>query len=267
MSPESLLHRLRITRGDGVTSAQRKQMEHAGYDLDVIVADNGLSAERLHDAAFMNEEIARATLGGNYERLVGSIGSCCSVVRKLAPLRVADLGGACGIVCFGAAMESPTREFVIIDRSSNALAIGRRWAQRLRIENMLFVRRDFSDSTLPALRDTFDLVLLEYVLDLAGDHTQEELAIAEMTPASRAASEILRLEGILQVRFGDFNELGVTALIRSAFRNHLFVESVSASAIGCAITFAKKADLHRSEDTEALTAFENLALQAYDAGD
>src|ERR1700680_4349322 len=117
MSPEALLGHLGVRQCKGLTVAHREQIKGAGYDLDMIADKDGLSAERLHDAAFLTEEIARTTLGGNYERLVGSINSCSFVVRKRAPLRVVDLGGACGIVFFTAATENPVCQFVIIDRS------------------------------------------------------------------------------------------------------------------------------------------------------
>jgi ubiquinone/menaquinone biosynthesis C-methylase UbiE len=267
MSPEALLSHLGVRRCEGLTVAHREQIKGAGYDLDMIADKEGLSAERLHDAAFLTEEIARTTLGGNYERLVGSINSCSFIVRKLAPLRVVDLGGASGIICFTAATENPVCQFVIIDRSRNALAIGQKWAQFLGINNISFVRRDFSDAHMPRLGNEFDLALLEYVLDVASDYAAEELAIAEMTPALLAASKILEPQGILQVRFGDFNEVGLTGLVRTAFRNGLFVESVRAHSIGCTITFVKKPYCNRSENAEAFNAFEELAQQACAGGD
>jgi hypothetical protein len=157
------------------------------------------------------------------------------VVRKLTPLRIADLGGASGVVCFAAAAENPASQFMIIDRSRNALLIGRNWAQRLGIKNISFVRKDFADATIYTLGSDFDLVLLEYVLFLASDYGEEESAIAEVTPAVLATAKILNARGTLQVRFGDFNELAVSALVRSAFRTGLFVDSVSAHSTGCTI--------------------------------
>jgi 2-polyprenyl-3-methyl-5-hydroxy-6-metoxy-1,4-benzoquinol methylase len=262
MLPKAILSKLRLRPCDGLTDAHREQIHASGYDLDVIADEGDLSSMRLHDAAFLTEETARAALGGNYERLVSSIDSCNLIIEKLAPQRVADLGGACGIVCFAAATENPVCQFVIVDRSRNALAVGQKWAQRLGIRNMSFVQRDFSDSAIPTLGDDFDVVLLEYVLSVASNHAEQGLAIAEMTPAMLAASKILRASGVLQVRFGDFNEMGVTALVRTAFRNGLFVESVCARSIGCTITFAKRPLADRSENAEAISAFEDLAQQA-----
>jgi hypothetical protein len=260
MSPETLLIQLGIRPGHGLTSAHRKQIADAGYDLDMIVAEQGLSAERLHDAAFMAEEIARITLGSNYERLIGSIDTCRSIARKLAPLRVADLGGACGIVCFIAATENPVCQFVIIDRSHNALSIGEAWAQRFALKNISFVYMDFQHPDLALFENNFDLVLLEYVLNMTPDGTEEDV-IAEMTPAVRTASKILRPAAVLQVRFGDFLEVGITALVRTAFRYGLAVQKTIGCATGCTILFAMQSPPDIDEQTEAFRVFEDLASQ------
>src|SRR5260370_366543 len=64
MSPEEVLSQLAIQRCDGLTDAHRKEIENAGYDIERIPREGGISAERLYDAAFLTEEIARTTLQG-----------------------------------------------------------------------------------------------------------------------------------------------------------------------------------------------------------
>jgi SAM-dependent methyltransferase len=262
----SVLTELGIVPGHGLLDSHRDQIRRAGFDLDEII---DLSDERVHDAAFLTEEIARATLGRNHERIVASIRNCSETISELNPSRVVDLGGGCGVICFDPARNFPTTKFVVCDRSANALRIGRRWAERLKLENVFFVRADFSEPSAPDVigRDA-DLVLLEYVFDLGFEREHEEDVISSVSPALRAAATLVRPRGKVQVRFGEFSEPGINGLVRAAYRAGLFICDVSFAIDGCTFQFSKTA-CERSEDAEVFSAMDWFSAQvrAADPGD
>jgi len=139
---------LAIRKCDGLSAEQEQEIRAAGYDLDQILEKEGLTAESLHDAVFLTERIARTTLGANYERLVACRNDYKETIALFRPSRVIDLGGGCGITCFDAAKIARDCHFVVCDRSRNALKIGQRWAQYLRLTNVSFKRLDFTEPNL-----------------------------------------------------------------------------------------------------------------------
>ena len=258
-SIEQIFEKLALAAGNGLTPEHEQQLRLAGYDLDSICDSERPQSERFHDALFVTETSALAVIGSNLVRIGYSMKACTDIVAAFLPGKVADIGGACGIVCFDAALKFPDRRFAIIDRSDNALSVGRQWAEQLDHRNVMFVRREFSQtqSTDEITRD-YDLALLEYVLDVSPACDDEDSIIIQMTPALARASRILRPAGALQVRFGEFHGNGFTALIRSAFRIGFVVESIDATAQGNAIVFRKGITERERENSETTCAFDDF---------
>jgi SAM-dependent methyltransferase len=252
---------LAIIRCDALSTEQEQEIRASGYDLDQILADEGIGAEALHDAVFLTEPIARATLGTNYERVVASSEHYQSTIESLRPLRVIDLGGGCGITCFDAARTWTDCDFVVCDRSRNVLEIGSRWAQRLNLTNVSFRRLDFTESNLESVlgRDN-DLIVFEYVFTLSPEHEVEPDIIAQISPGMKTAAQLLRSTGKICIRFGEFCEQGLTGLIRAAHRNGLFVFSISAGATGCTFIFTREPG-DDSEDAEVFRALDDFGCQ------
>ena len=257
-SSRSLLQRLEIAPCAGLLPEHEQKLANAGHDLASLNSE----AEALHDALFSTEEIARLVLGANYGRLTASMKRCTSAVAAIAPARVVDLGGGCGIVCFEAAQLSPESTFYVVDRSRSALAIGELWASRLGLSNVSFVRVEFGASDLGRVLGTdYDLVVLEYVFDAAPLHGDETQAVSEMTPAFTSAVSRLRERAVVQVRFGNFCEVGISALVRAAFRVGLLVDLIELARDGCTLRFTRSQEPERTEDSEVSQALESLSSQ------
>lgn len=257
---------LNIKPGEGLLDTHLEHIRSAGFDLTSI---SDLSGVRLYDAAFLTEDIALATLGGNYGRLVASIRNCTAAISDLKPCRVLDLGGGCGAICFEAARHFPATTFVVADRSINALKIGQKWTDRLKLQNILFVSADFSDSTTAGVlgRD-YDLVLLEYIFELGSERENEDEVIATVSPALKMAVSVSKPYGKVQVRFGEFSEYGINGLVRAAYRAHLTVDDVLFAEDGCTFRFCKD-KCERCEDQEVLIAMDwfSMQLRVADPGD
>lgn len=262
MSPSigQIFEKVGLVVGSRLTPELEREMCLAGYDRDTICDSEGPQSERFHDALFATESIARAVIGSNLVRISYSMEACTELMATRRPDKIVDIGGGCGIVCFDAAAKFPDSQFTNLDRSYNALSIGREWARRLDLENFVFVRREFLQTECAAENICDNgLALLEYVLDLAPACDDEDSIIIQMTPAIEVASQLIRTGGALQVRFGEFQENGFTALIRSAFRSGLVVESVDVTAHGHAVIFEKRTTERGSENQEVDTAMNDLS--------
>jgi len=264
-STVGVLQQLCINPCDGLTPKQEEQIRAAGYDIGSILDEGGIAAERLHDALFLTPEIARTTIGRNYERVAGSIKSCNRAVQELPPAsRIVDLGGACGIICFEAAKIRPDCSFQIADRSQNALLIGCEWARNLDLLNVSHKRLSFADPDLGVvLGEDNELVVIEYVFEVGGDWENEDQAINDFTPGLTAASRILSSSGVVQVRFGDSSEAGLAGLIRAAYRANLLITSLSVEREGCTLVFKSEDHGDRSEDSEVFNAMDAFASQMW----
>jgi hypothetical protein len=226
-------------------------------NLDEAAETEGHLSELVNDAIFASESIAKAILGSNFERIVGSMELCAKAVRELQPSKIVDLGGACGLTCFKAAEETPKSRFVVADRSRNALNIGKAWVESLRLTNIQFVRLDFCDSDpVASLGDENDLALLEYVLNISPETEHPDEAAEEMRLAVVTASMILRHGGCLQVRFGDYSDTGLAGLVRAACRAGLALEDASICRVGCTFLFERGDIVDLNEDREESIAFE-----------
>lgn len=263
------LDALDIRRANGLSDEQEEQIRAAGYDLDKILLEQGITAEALHEAMFLNEEIARTTLGTNYERIIASIENYNDTIAILRPSKIVDLGGGCGFTCFDAAKTWRDCKFVVCDRSSNPLEIGRVWAERLGLTNVSFRRLDFKTSNLEAiLGSDNDLVIFEFVFNVGFECDEESDVIAQISPGMRSAARLLSGTGKVCVRFGEFSEHGVSGLVRSAYRTRLFVHSISASETGFTFVFGKEPSSN-SEDAEVFCAMDDLGceVRALDPGE
>lgn len=265
----SAVDALAIRRRDSLSAEQEQQILAAGYNLDRILADEGIAAEALHDAMFLTEDIARTTLGTNYERIIASSEQYNDTIAILRPSRVVDFGGGCGITCFDAAGTWRNCEFIVCDRSRNALEIGLRWAKRLNLTNVSFRRLDFTDSNLESvLGADNDLIVFEYIFTLSSKHEDETDVIARVSPGMKTATRLLSSTGKVCVRFGEFSEQGLGGLIRATYRVGLFVYSIAATAKGCTFVFTRD-DCEDSEDAEVFRAIDEFGCQfrAIDSGE
>lgn len=258
---------LAIIQCDGLSTEQEQEIRASGYDLDQILADGGIAAEGLHDAVFLTEQIARTTLGTNYERIIASSEHYIDTIRLLRPSRVIDLGGGCGVTCFDAARNRSDCHFVICDRSRNALKLGQRWAQFLHLTNVSFKRLDFTEAHVESvLGSDNDLAVFEYVFNHSLEYETD--MIAQLSPGMNTAARLLNSRGKLCVRFGKFSEPGLTGLVRAAHRASFSVYSISAGATGCSFIFTREPG-HDSEDAEVFHAIDEVGCQfrALDPGD
>lgn len=260
---------LEIRRCDRLSAEQEGRIRAAGYDLDRIRAEEGVAAETLHDAMFLTEDIARTALGTNYNRIIASIEHYSSTVANLRPRRVVDFGGGCGITCFDAAGTWRDCEFIVCDRSRNALEIGLGWARRFGLTNVSFERLDFTHANLESvLGSDNDLVVFEFVFSLGFELEDEPGVIAHTLPGMRTAAPLLNATGKVCVRFGEYSEHGLTGLVRAAYRFGLFVQSLSVSETGFTFLFDKD-NTDRSEDAEVFCALDDFGCQvrAMDPGE
>src|ERR1700724_2231454 len=219
----SALDALDIRRANGLSDEQEEQIRAAGYDLDKILLEQGITAEALHEAMFLNEEIARTTLGTNHERIIASIENYNDTIAMLRPSKIVDLGGGCGFTCFDAAKTWRDCKFVVCDRSRNPLEIGRVWAERLGLTNVSFERLDFRDANLDSiLGSDNDLVVFEFVFSLGFELQEEADVIGHTSVGLETAAQLLNTTGKVCVRFAEFSEHGLTGLVRSAYRTGLF---------------------------------------------
>lgn len=255
---------LGIVACGGFSELHEEQIRAAGYDLDAILAEEGIASERLHDALFLTTEIARITIGANYERVSGSIKSCNRATERLpSSSNIVDLGGASGIICFEAAMIRPDCNFAIADRSQNALTVGRRWAETLNLQNVKYTALSFSDAQPKLILGAEnDFVMLEYVFDVGGACENEDDAINDFKPGLWTASRILKRTGAVQIRFGESGEVGLTALIRAAYRTELLMSSLSVAPEGCTLVFRKDYESH-SENLEVSRAINEFASEMW----
>ena len=211
---------------------------------------------------FATEQIARTTLGRNHGRIAASIDKCTEAVLKIQPSKVIDVGGGCGIVCFHAALKRPESRFVVVDRSTNALTIGTKWAKDLDLGNVSFRRFDFTSANrVSTLGCNYDFALLEYVFDVDPDCDDTDEIVEGMMPALLTASRILRSEAPLQIRFGAFSEIGLSALVRSACRAGFFVSSVLVARDGCTLSLKQGGGANHAEDSEVLRVLEDFSFQ------
>lgn len=257
----TVIEDLAIIRCSALSPEQEQTIRAAGYDLDQILAIEGSAAEALHDAVFLTEQIARTTLGTNYDRIIASSEHYNTTVELLRPSRVIDLGGGCGITCFDAARIRSDCHFVVCDRSRNALEIGSRWAQRLNLANISFKRLDFTESNLESVLGVHnDLIMFEYVFALSFEHEDEADMIDQILPGMKTATRLLSSTGKVCVRFGEFSEQGLTGLIRAAHRAGLSVFSISVGATGCTFMFTREHG-DDSEDVEVFRAIDEFGSQ------
>lgn len=260
---------LEIRPRNSLSAEQERQICAAGYDLDRIRAEEGVAAEELHDAMFLTEDIARTTLGTNYNRIIASIEHYSRMVDNLRPRRVVDFGGGCGITCFDAAERWRSCEFIVCDRSLNALEIGSQWAGKLGLTNVKYQRLDFTHAKLESvLRSDNDLIVFEYVFRLGFEFEEESEVITHTLPGMNTAAPLLGSRGMVCVRFGEFSEHGLTGLVRAAYRAGLFVQSVSGSDSGFTFLFDTD-NTDRSEDAEVFCALDDFGCQvrAMDSGE
>lgn len=258
---------LSISPCGALSKEQEQEIQASGYDLDRILANEGIAAEALHDAVFLTEEIARTTLGTNYERIVASSQDYKDTIELLRPSRVIDLGGGCGITCFDVAKIWSDCDFVVCDRSRNALEIGSRWAQRLSLANVSFKRLDFTEPDLESvLGGDNDLIVFEYVFALNLEHEAD--MIAQISRGMKTASDLLSSTGKVYVRFGEFSEQGLSGLVRAAHRADFSVFSISAGVTGCTFIFTREPS-DDSEDTEVFHAIDEIGsrFRALDSGE
>ncbi len=256
---DAAIKELAIVRCDGLSEEQEQEIRASGCDLDQILAQEGITAEALHDALFLTEQIARTTLGTNYDRIVASSDDYKDTIELLRPSSVIDLGGGCGITCFDAARSRSDCQFVICDRSPNALKIGQRWANSLNLANVSFKRLNFAESHLESVLGTDnDLIVFEYVFNHSLEHESD--MIIQLTSGIKTAAQLLNSTGTLYVRFGEFSEPGLTGLVRAARRAGFSVHSISAGRTGCSFTFNREA-ADGSEDAEVFHALDEVGCQ------
>ena len=88
-----------------------------------------------------------------------------------------------------------------------------------------------------------------------------------MTPAFTSAVSRLRERAVVQVRFGNFCEVGISALVRAAFRVGLLVDLIELARDGCTLRFTRSQEPERTEDCEVSQALESLSQSRARAAD
>jgi hypothetical protein len=266
-NPADLLKAIGITRTKAAFGTnEENEIKAAGFHLDEIIAREGTSSENLQNALFVSERVASTILSGDFERIEGSMEKFCASVSSLQNESglAADLGGGAGLAALWAARNHPKWTFDIIDRAANTLNIGAAWANRIGIENVRFIRDAF-ETLADSHKQTYDLVVLDYVLTPASESEDIQPLIDEIQPALAAASNILRQRAFCYIRFGFFNELGLVALLQAAHNAslNLSYSRTVCESIGVTVWFIKdQTSSDHDASRDALMLFEELSRQS-----
>jgi hypothetical protein len=213
------------------------EVARAGIDRNAIRNSDPFSAE-CNDALFANEIVARATLSHDFDRLRELMEDWdkLSGLPK-APRRIAEIGGAAGILSLFLARRHPDAIVTVYDFAERPLAVGRKWANELSIQNVEFLRKSYEEIAAGGGAAENDLVLSYYGFPFETDPASGEQTgflcrdlcrepiepPPEMAVASMAISRLLADHGVGVVR-GAWRERGAVNLFEALHRAGLGVD-------------------------------------------
>ena len=120
------------------------------------------------DLLFSDEPMALETLGSNFDRLANSmdrIANGPAFKGDSSPARTCELGGGTGLISMYLLACGRCGYCEVIDRAAQPLAIGKRWAANLGLDNISFRQASYADLQASGTSD-FDFAFAEHAFDL-----------------------------------------------------------------------------------------------------
>jgi hypothetical protein len=189
--------------------------------------------ETMVDYFFTTPDIARKFLAADIPRLTHLLGTLDTLPGfPDRPQAIAEIGGGPGILSLWLANIYPDARITVYDRSENALAVGRAWANTLGVTNIRYEKTSYQSLAESGCSERFDLVLGLGALDLnirkgggephfCADAEPEKLLSGNRSVGEFAAAckNILAPGGMLHFSQGSFTDLGLLCLFH-AFREN-----------------------------------------------
>lgn len=179
------LHTLGISHTDQVKEpsywqACRQAIRDAGGKPEAVLSGGDTMGIPVVDMYFMTESIACTFLAADVPRLYQVLEAF--ETRNIIPEsagRIAEIGGGPGIVSLWLARKHPEIRFTVYDHAPNPLSLGKKWADRLGLTNIDYIRASYKELAENGGNTRQDLVLGLSVLDLQITSKNTPLSISQ----------------------------------------------------------------------------------------
>jgi hypothetical protein len=148
----------------------------------LAIDKHGAFSPQAGDYRFVTEAVGRRFHSAEYRRLLRLLQGFDRIPGyPPKPQRVADLGGATGVIGLYLASHHPGCQVVVYDHAQRPLELGRKWARDLDLGNVEYVKASYRQLARNRGQGGNDLVLFFYGLDMyvpgAGPNEDEQAAM------------------------------------------------------------------------------------------
>lgn len=233
-----------------------RSLEDRGINPDKILEKYHPMSPEIANLYFMDEETGLKILSADIERfrmLVENIET--SDAFRISPQRIIEIGGGPGIISLWLALKFRNAECIVYDISENALALGKKLAERLGVKNIDFRRAGYADLAGMKNPEKADLVIglsavfLQIVPENIEGHFSADIdPFGFRSPARdivsdfvKACASLVSAKGMIYFSQGAFNDLGLLSFFSFLRKNSLGMDwrltQVSGEGNGAGFSF------------------------------